>query len=86
MLRLFVIDFCSVGNELNLFLPLLGLAFYCKNTSRNYFSIAKRSILQENPRGPASRGDSFFSFQTFFLSGEVIVSLHIACVVKGVSF
>ena len=35
-----------------------------------------RSILQENPRGPASRGDSFFSFQTFFLSGEVIVSLH----------
>ena len=35
-----------------------------------------RSILQENPRGPASRGDRLFSFQTFCLSGEVIVSLH----------
>ena len=35
-----------------------------------------RSILQENPRGPASRGDRLFSFQTFFLSGEVIISLH----------
>ena len=72
MLRLFVIDFCSVGKELNLFLPLLGLFLNSKAVFR--------SILQENPRGPASRGDSFFSFQTFFLSGEVIVSLHIACV------
>ena len=33
--------------------------------------------MQENHRGPASRGDRLFSFQTFFLSGEVIIiSLH----------
>ena len=70
MLRLLVIDFCSVCEELNLFAKCFTQLFL---NSKAVF----RSILQENPRGPASRGDRLFSFQTFFfLSSEVIISLH----------
>ena len=79
MLRLFVIDFCSVGKELNLFLPLLGLAFYCKNTSRNYFSIAKLFLgvfCKKTPGGLLPGVIVSFRSRHFFLSGEVIISLH----------